>query len=105
MLLQIDKCFGFDTAVEEAQRALISAKVEAASAYHGVGVVKVMGRQSGFIALNASMASGVVDIVSRRAKSEKSHAALRAVKAWQEEGQMLGGLRGGDFFFSSKNWG
>jgi hypothetical protein len=63
-ILLIDKCFGFDTAVEEAQRALISAKVEASSAYHGVGVVKVMGRSSGFIALNASMASGVVDIVS-----------------------------------------
>lgn len=61
-ILLIDKCFGFDTAVEEAQRALISAKVEASSAYRGVGLVKVMGRQSGFIALNASMASGVVDI-------------------------------------------
>lgn len=60
--MQVDKCFGFDTAVEEVQRALISAKVEASSAYRGVGLVKVMGRQSGFIAVNASMASGVVDI-------------------------------------------
>lgn len=62
-ILLIDKCFGFDTAVEEAQRALISAKVEASSAYRGVGLVKVMGRSSGFIALNASLASGVVDVV------------------------------------------
>ncbi len=61
-ILIIDKCFGYDTAVEEAQRALISAKVEASSAFRGVGVVKVMGRQSGFIAVNASMASGMVDI-------------------------------------------
>ena len=61
-ILLIDKCFGFDTAVEEAQRALISAKVEASSAYNGVGIVKVMGRQSGFIAVDASMASGEVDI-------------------------------------------
>ncbi len=55
---QIDKCFGFDTAVEESQRALLAAKVEAASAFKGVGVVKLMGRQSGFIAMQASMASG-----------------------------------------------
>jgi 6-phosphofructokinase 1 len=31
--LQIDKCFGFDTAVEEAQRALQAAKVEASSGF------------------------------------------------------------------------
>ena len=62
-ILLIDKCFGYDTAVEEAQRALISAKVEASSAFRGVGIVKLMGRQSGFIAVNASMASGMVDIV------------------------------------------
>lgn len=61
-ILLIDRCFGFETAVEEAQRALISAKVEASSAFRGVGVVKVMGRQSGFIAVNSSLASGVVDI-------------------------------------------
>ena len=64
-ILLIDKCFGYDTAVEEAQRALICAKVEATSAFRGVGVVKVMGRQSGFIAVNAAMASGMVDIVSK----------------------------------------
>lgn len=56
----IDRCFGFDTAVEEAQRSLISARVEARSS-GGISVVKLMGRQSGFIAMNASMASGVVD--------------------------------------------
>ena len=61
-ILLIDKCFGFDTAVEEAQRALLAAKVEASSAYRGVGVVRLMGRQSGFIAMQASMASGVVDV-------------------------------------------
>ena len=62
-ILLIDKCFGFDTAVEEAQRALLAAKVEASSARNGVGLVKLMGRQSGFIAMQASMASGVVDVV------------------------------------------
>lgn len=124
-ILLIDKCFGFDTAVEEAQRALLAAKVsiptlwphrtrwpfcvlvvhepgfvnwsswhmcmawqsthclsvhqwrwplqghlipdiwipcllqvEASSARKGIGLVKLMGRQSGFIAMQASMASG-----------------------------------------------
>jgi hypothetical protein len=57
-ILLIDKCFGFDTAVEEAQRALLAAKVEASSAKRGIGLVKLMGRQSGFIAMQASMASG-----------------------------------------------
>jgi len=62
-ILLIDKCFGFDTAVEESQRALLAAKVEASSARRGIGLVKLMGRQSGFIAVQASMASGVVDAV------------------------------------------
>lgn len=35
-----------------------SAQVEASSARKGVGLVKLMGRQSGFIAMQASMASG-----------------------------------------------
>ena len=59
-ILLIDKCFGFDTAVEESQRALLAAKVEASSARNGVGLVKLMGRQSGFIAMQASMASGAM---------------------------------------------
>lgn len=57
-MVQIDKCFGFDTAVEEAQTALLAAKVEASSADQGIGLVKLMGRSSGFIAMQASMASG-----------------------------------------------
>ncbi|KIZ06337.1 hypothetical protein MNEG_1619 [Monoraphidium neglectum] len=61
-ILLIDKCFGFDTAVEEAQRALLAAKVEAASGFRGLGIVKLMGRNSGFIAMQASMSSGVVDV-------------------------------------------
>ena len=48
--------------MEEAQRALLAAKVEASSAFRGIGLVKLMGRQSGFIAMQASMASGVVDV-------------------------------------------
>ncbi|KAL2347398.1 hypothetical protein Fmac_001398 [Flemingia macrophylla] len=61
-ILLMDKTFGFDTAVEEAQRAINSAYIEAHSAYHGIGIVKLMGRDSGFIAMHASLASGQIDI-------------------------------------------
>lgn len=61
-ILLMDKTFGFDTAVEEAQRAINSAYIEAHSAYRGIGLVKLMGRNSGFIAMHASLASGQVDI-------------------------------------------
>lgn len=60
-ILLIDRCFGFETAVDEAQRALMAAKVEASSARKGIGLVKLMGRQSGFIAMQASLAAGIVD--------------------------------------------
>lgn len=43
----IDKSFGFDTAVEEAQRAINAAHVEAMSNENGIGFVKLMGRYSG----------------------------------------------------------
>ncbi|PSC69047.1 phosphofructokinase family [Micractinium conductrix] len=62
-LLLIDKTFGFETAVEEAQKAILAAKVEASSAYQGIGIVKLMGRQSGFITVSAALASGIVDAV------------------------------------------
>ncbi|CAL0324249.1 unnamed protein product [Lupinus luteus] len=57
----IDKSFGFDTAVEEAQRAINAAHVEAGSVENGIGVVKLMGRYSGFIAMYATLASRDVD--------------------------------------------
>lgn len=58
----IDRSFGFDTAVAEAQHAIKSAKVEAQGALCGVGVVRVMGRYAGFIAAHATLASGDVDL-------------------------------------------
>ncbi|CAJ1976589.1 unnamed protein product [Sphenostylis stenocarpa] len=57
----IDKSFGFDTAVEEAQRAINAAHVEVESVENGVGIVKLMGRYSGFIAMYATQASRDVD--------------------------------------------
>ncbi|KAH9799800.1 ATP-dependent 6-phosphofructokinase 3 [Citrus sinensis] len=57
----IDKSFGFDTAVEEAQRAINAAHVEAESIENGIGVVKLMGRYCGFIAMYATLGSRDVD--------------------------------------------
>jgi 6-phosphofructokinase 1 len=42
--------FGFETAVSEAKRATCAANAEAAGARNGIGLVKLMGRDSGFIA-------------------------------------------------------
>ena len=46
----------------EAVRAILAANVEARSMRHGVGLVKLMGRSSGFIAAQASIASCEVDV-------------------------------------------
>eukprot|EP00455_Lapot_gusevi_P033966 TRINITY_DN3730_c0_g1_i1.p1 TRINITY_DN3730_c0_g1~~TRINITY_DN3730_c0_g1_i1.p1 ORF type:complete len:529 (-),score=234.00 TRINITY_DN3730_c0_g1_i1:127-1602(-) len=59
----IDKSFGFDTAVTEAEKAIKSARVEARCTPNGIGIVKVMGRHAGFIAAHASLASRDVDLV------------------------------------------
>lgn len=53
----VDKTFGFDTAVELARDAIDCAHTEARGARNGVGIVKLMGRDAGFIAAAASMAS------------------------------------------------
>ncbi len=53
----VAKTFGFDTAVAEARKALQCAHVEAKGAPNGIGVVKVMGRDSGFIAAHATLAN------------------------------------------------
>ena len=58
----IDKSFGFDTAVEEAQRAINAAHVEAECAPNGIGVVRLMGRHAGFIAMYATLSSRDVDV-------------------------------------------
>jgi len=55
----IDRSFGFQTSVEAAQDAISSAKTEArCNLPNGIGIVKLMGRSSGFIATYAALASG-----------------------------------------------
>jgi 6-phosphofructokinase 1 len=59
----IQKSFGFETAVSEAVAAVSSAHTEAHDAINGIGLVKVMGRESGFIAANTAMAINDVNFV------------------------------------------
>lgn len=58
----IDRTFGFDTAVEEANRAINAADCEAISYHAGIGLVKLMGRNSGFIAKYATLSNRNVNI-------------------------------------------
>ena len=59
----VDRTFGFDTAVGVASEVIRSAHNEATSAYNGIGMVKLMGRHSGFIAAAATLAMPVVNFV------------------------------------------
>ncbi len=56
-----ERSFGFATAVEEASRVVDAAHNEARGAWNGVGLVKLMGRNSGFIAAHATLSSSVVN--------------------------------------------
>lgn len=53
----VDKTFGFETAVARAREAIDAAHTEAMSTRNGIGLVKLMGRDAGFIAAHASIAS------------------------------------------------
>lgn len=53
----IDRSFGFETAVQKAKEAIASIHMEAKSQINGIGLVKLMGRESGFIATAAALAS------------------------------------------------
>ena len=57
----IDQSFGFVTAVSEARSAIYAAHTEAQGARNGIGLVKLMGRESGFIAAIASITNGDVN--------------------------------------------
>lgn len=62
-IMYLDKSFGFETAFAAAVQAVKCAYVEATGAVNGVGLVKLMGRDSGFIACYAALAGSNVDFV------------------------------------------
>lgn len=59
----IDRSFGYQTSVDEALKAINSAETEALSAEYGIGLVKLMGRSAGHIALEACLSQRNVDIL------------------------------------------
>ncbi|MDR3284834.1 MAG: ATP-dependent 6-phosphofructokinase [Treponema sp.] len=56
-LMFIQRSFGFDTAVQKAAEAVSTAHMEAHSHINGIGLIKLMGRESGFIATATALAS------------------------------------------------
>lgn len=59
----IQKSFGFETAFSIANDIIMNAHNEAQGAYNGIAIVKLMGRDSGFIAASASLATQEVNFV------------------------------------------
>jgi 6-phosphofructokinase 1 len=62
-ILMVSRSFGFDTAVDEATRAIQGAHNEAQGYPNGIGLIKLMGRHSGFIATTATLARQDVNFV------------------------------------------
>lgn len=59
----ISQSFGFETAVDKATEAIQCAHTEALGSVNGVGVVRLMGRESGFIAAHATLSLKEVNFV------------------------------------------
>ncbi len=59
----VARSFGFETAVAVASEVIRSAHTEAIGAPYGVGLVKLMGRDSGFIAATAALAQSDANYV------------------------------------------
>lgn len=57
----VTRTFGYQTAVDEAAKVLDRAHVEARSVENGISLVKIMGRNAGFIATGATLASQEVN--------------------------------------------
>ena len=57
----VQRTFGFETAVTEARRATYAANAEAEAARNGIGLVKLMGRDSGFIAAYSALVNNQVN--------------------------------------------
>ena len=91
-LMFVGRSFGFETAVAEATAVIRNAHMEAKGTFNGVGLVKLMGRDSGFITAYATIANPVVNFclipeidftaegllaaLDRRFASGKSHAVV-----------------------------
>jgi 6-phosphofructokinase 1 len=59
----IERSFGFETAFSIASDIVRDARSEATGAYNGIALIKLMGRDSGFIAVHAALANKGVNFV------------------------------------------
>jgi 6-phosphofructokinase 1 len=62
-ILFVEKTFGYETAYSVAVESIESAHTEAEGAFNGIGLVKLMGRDSGFITASAALADHNVNFV------------------------------------------
>jgi 6-phosphofructokinase 1 len=103
-----ERTFGFETAVAMSRAPITCAHMEAKGVRNGVGLVKLMGRESGFVAAYATLASSDVNLVLvpevpftlgkvldflRRRLHRKSHAVILVAEG---AGQDLVGVDGVD---------
>ena len=58
----IDKSFGLESAIQESVRTIRAANVEANCNLNGIGLVKLFGRSSGFVAMLSALAARDVNI-------------------------------------------
>lgn len=57
----VERTFGFETAVAMSRPSIVTAHTESKDSPYGIGLVKLMGRESGFIAVHATLANSEVD--------------------------------------------
>lgn len=62
-IYMVSKSFGFDTAVDVASQSVTAAHNEAEGYPNGIGLIKLMGRHSGFIAATTTLAKQDVNFV------------------------------------------
>ena len=60
-IILCETTFGFSTAIEKAREIINLAHLEAKAAWNGIGLIKLMGRDSGFIAVGATLGSNEVN--------------------------------------------
>jgi 6-phosphofructokinase 1 len=58
-----ERTFGFETAMSMSQLPITCAHMESKGVQNGIGLVKLMGRESGFVAAHAALASSDVNLV------------------------------------------
>ena len=101
------RTFGFETAVAMSQAPIAGAHAEAKGVRNGIGLVRLMGRESGFIAAYASLASSDVNLVLipeapfalpkvmaylQRRLEEKAHAVIVVAEGAGEDLAPPGGV-------------